>query len=176
MVEHTAILQNLQAKGFPDKWCVWIQDILSTGTSSILLNGIPSNDFQCKRGVRQVDPLSPLLFVLATDLLQSIINKAYRQNLLGLPLPNREVAHFPIVHYADDTILFLGESPTLTLHTFFFPWLPFYFVLFSTISHTKKKYPCRSGSYFFEILLFLPTPTESSSIRCLFPLSVIYFL
>jgi hypothetical protein len=41
-----------------------------------MLNGIPGKNFQCRRGVREGDPLSPLLFVLAADLLQHIINKA----------------------------------------------------------------------------------------------------
>jgi hypothetical protein len=75
-VEHDLILQVLSFRGFGPKWLGWIRDILQSGTSSVLLNGVPGKSFHCKRGVRQGDPLSPLLFVLAADLLQSIINKA----------------------------------------------------------------------------------------------------
>lgn len=48
--------------------------IMRTRTSSVLLNGVPGKVFQCKRGVRQRDPLSPLLFVLVANILQSIVN------------------------------------------------------------------------------------------------------
>jgi len=41
MVEHQAILQILKHKGFGDKWIGWIQDILNSRTSSLLLNGVP---------------------------------------------------------------------------------------------------------------------------------------
>jgi len=50
-------------------------------------------------------PFSPLLFVLAADLLQSVINKACTLGLLGWPLPNRDTYHFPIIQYADDTLI-----------------------------------------------------------------------
>jgi hypothetical protein len=50
--------------------------IMGSGTSAILLNGVPGKVFHCRRGVRQGDPLSPLLFVLTADLLQSIVNSA----------------------------------------------------------------------------------------------------
>ena len=90
MVEHGAILNILRAKGFPDRWCIWVKQILESATSCVLLNGVPDKDFHCKRGVKQGDPLSPLLFVLAADLLQSIVNNSYKQGLFALRIPNRE--------------------------------------------------------------------------------------
>jgi hypothetical protein len=64
------------------------------------LNRVPGKIFHCKRGVRQGDPLSPpppLLFVLAVDLLQSIINKAKNSGLLNLPIDEGYTANFPII-------------------------------------------------------------------------------
>ena len=67
---------------------------------------MPGKSFKCKRGVRQRYPLSPLLFVLAAELLQILINKAAEQNLLKAPIPQPD-EDFPIVQYAGDTLLLL---------------------------------------------------------------------
>jgi hypothetical protein len=55
-------------------------------------------------------PLSPLLFVLVTDLLQCNINKAHQQGPLQLPIPSRDEAGFPIIQYVNDTILVMRVS------------------------------------------------------------------
>jgi hypothetical protein len=70
-----------------------------------MLNGVPGKKFYCRRGVRQGDPLSPLIFVLAADFLQSILNKAMDQNLLSKPIPCPSCPDFPVIQYADDTLL-----------------------------------------------------------------------
>jgi hypothetical protein len=52
-----------------------------------------------------------LLFVLAADLLQSIINKAKDCGILNLPIPHSCGVDFPVIQYADDTILILEACP-----------------------------------------------------------------
>jgi hypothetical protein len=57
--------------------------------------------------VRQGDPLFPLIFVLAADLLQSAINKAYQQGLLRATFSSNYEMDFPILQYADDTLVIM---------------------------------------------------------------------
>jgi hypothetical protein len=53
--------------------------------------------------------MSPLLFVMTADL-QCIINKAHDLGILQLPIPSNDGAGFPIIQYADDTIILLQAS------------------------------------------------------------------
>lgn len=66
--------------------------------------------FKCKRGVRQGDLLSPLLFVLGADLLQSIINAEAHIGSLTHPLGLDFGGDYPILQYADDTLVILPAN------------------------------------------------------------------
>jgi hypothetical protein len=61
------------------------------------LNGVLEKNFKCRRGVRQCDSLSPLLFVMASDLVQSMVNKAFRMNMLKHQLSKDYGHDYPIV-------------------------------------------------------------------------------
>jgi hypothetical protein len=51
MVEHSVILDMFRHKGFSEPWITWIKDILPSGSSQVMLNGVPGKPFKCKRGV-----------------------------------------------------------------------------------------------------------------------------
>ena len=81
-----------------------------------MLNDTPRKRFECKRGVRQGDPLSPLLFVMAADFLQGLVNRAKDLGLLKLPIPIQSEKDFPIVQYADDTLIIMeGDARQIFL-------------------------------------------------------------
>jgi hypothetical protein len=96
-IDHSAMIKIMKQMGFDGKWIRWMETIFSSGKSSVLLNGVPGRQFFCKRGVRQGDPLSPLIFVLAADLLQSAINKAFRDGLLQAPFSPDYGVDFPVI-------------------------------------------------------------------------------
>jgi len=64
------------------------------------------------RRVRQGDPLSPLLFVPAANFLQTLLNLAKAQGLLTLPVDLPHNHDFPILWFADDTLISMQGDTT----------------------------------------------------------------
>ena len=66
----------LRMKGFSSKWIEWIKSFISGGSVAINVNDEVGLFFQMKKGLRQGDPLSPILFNLVADMLALFINRA----------------------------------------------------------------------------------------------------
>ena len=77
----------------------------------IILNGYLSGKIELKKGVRQGDPLSPLLYVLCVEVLAAQIRSS--PFISGFLLPGASGAHFCIHKYKDDTTTFLKNVSSL---------------------------------------------------------------
>jgi hypothetical protein len=97
-------------------WSTWalaefgemIAGLLTTSSTQILLNGVHGDFMNHQRGLRQGDPLSPIIFIIVTDALNLLISKAAEAGLLQ-PLSSRSIQH-RVSLYVDDVVLFLQSS------------------------------------------------------------------
>lgn len=88
----------------------WIQTLYQGSSSCIINKGVTSEYFLLGRGVRQGDPLSPYLFILAVEILASIIRQENR--IKGFTFQNQEVK---LLQYADDTTGILADIKSARL-------------------------------------------------------------
>ena len=79
----------------------WISTLYCDVESGALNGGYTTNYFKVSRGVRQGCPLSPLLFILAAEILAQKIHQ--NPNIQGIVLPGSVDAR--LSQFADDTTL-----------------------------------------------------------------------
>ena len=72
------------------------------------MNGIPLEPILHGRGLRQGDPLSPLLFILTMDPLHRLFSKATDLGLLSKV--GGRILHFHVSMYADDAAVFIKPT------------------------------------------------------------------
>jgi hypothetical protein len=102
--------QALRMKGFNPKWCKLIQEFISRGSVGIKVNDDIGHYFQTRKGLRQGDPLSPILFNIIADMLAIMINRAKQDGQVSGLIPHLVEGGVSILHYADDTIIFLEHD------------------------------------------------------------------
>lgn len=102
------MLDLLQRLGFPQRWRALLTTLFSTASSRFFLNGIPGRYIPHGRGLRQGDPLSPLLFDIAIDPLQRLLEQATESGLLSAMPGNLQGPRVSL--YADDATIFLAPT------------------------------------------------------------------
>lgn len=98
-----AVLKNME---FSESFNNLIMGCIRTTKFSVLINGGPMGNFAPSRGIRQGDPLSPLIFILCLEvLLRILIREEFERNIHGL----KNATNCPVVShlmFADDVVLF----------------------------------------------------------------------
>jgi len=108
------LLYIMKRCGFGERWCSWIAHCISLVRFSVLVNGTPSGIFSNSRGLRQGDPLLPLLFVIVIEALSNMFVVSIRRGFLsGFSVGSGSNMVFNIYHllFADDTLVFYGANP-----------------------------------------------------------------
>ena len=102
-LNRTFLVKVLQKFNFGTYFLQWIRTFHTNLSSCVLNNGFATIFFfSVSRGVRQGDPLSPLLFILSLEILACYIRQD--RNIHGLVINNEEIK---LTLFADDvTCLF----------------------------------------------------------------------
>ncbi|XP_019455087.1 PREDICTED: uncharacterized protein LOC109356210 [Lupinus angustifolius] len=114
-LEWNFLLQTLQAFGFNQTFINWISLIIHSAKLSITVNGHNIGFINCYRGVRQGDPLSPILFCLTEEVLSRGITKLVMDNKLSTIIGPKNLHSPSHVLFADDILIFCkGTKRNLT--------------------------------------------------------------
>ncbi|XP_042959541.1 uncharacterized protein LOC122294687 [Carya illinoinensis] len=101
---------TLRAFGLPDFFCRLIKNCVTSTWFSIMMHGTYKGFFKAKRGLRQGDPISPILFIIMEEVFSRLLKrKALEKRILTFSQPSGTP---PISHllFADDIMVFANAS------------------------------------------------------------------
>ena len=82
------LVEVLTSRGFSKTWINWIINLTRGGSICVRLNDVNGPYFIVGKGLRQGDPLPPLLFNLVVDVFTKMLTKACTQGLISGLLTN----------------------------------------------------------------------------------------
>jgi len=102
--------QTLRMKGFSAEWRAMIHSFVSGGSVVIKVNDDVGHYFQTKKGLRQGDSVSPMLFNIVADMLAVMIERAKVDGQIDGVVNHLVDGGLSILQYADDMILFMDHD------------------------------------------------------------------
>ena len=99
------LFKTLEKFNFGESFIKWIRLFYTNISSSIMNNGLATPLFSVGSGVRQGDPLSPYLFILALETLLTVIKPT--RDIKGMGVENKEIK---CIAFADDFTNFLRDK------------------------------------------------------------------
>jgi len=109
-VEWGYLREIMSRLGFHHLWIDMVMRLVSSVSLSVLVNGDRLESFKPTRGIRQGDPISPYLFLLAAEGLSCLLNsRVQSSNLSGIMVAPSSpmVSH---LLFADDSLLFFKAN------------------------------------------------------------------
>lgn len=107
------VIATLRGLNIPSKFINWISQCLTTPSFSILVNGQSCGYFKSTQGLRQGDPLSPYLFVLAMEVFSGLLATRYDSGYIAYH-PQTHDLRISHLMFADDVMIFFdGGSSSL---------------------------------------------------------------
>ena len=109
-IEWDFLYQSLEAFNFGPTLIRWIKTFYNNVSSCVINNGLFSEQFKLERGVRQGDPLSPYLFVVAIEILALSLRS--NEHIEGIKIGNDEIK---TLLYADDMTATLANTSSVEI-------------------------------------------------------------
>ena len=97
-------------RGFGPKIRNWIRLATRGGSVAVKINNVLGNYFVTTKGLRQGDPMSPILFNFVVDVFTKMLIKGTSLNLIRGLCPQHCPGGVVSLQYADDTILFVENN------------------------------------------------------------------
>jgi hypothetical protein len=102
--------EDLHRKEFESGYVHKIMQMVSSGQTTIAVNGEVGHYFRNKRGVRHGDPISPLLFDFVVDALAAILDKANSAGHIQGVVPHLIPGGITHLQYVDDTMTLIQND------------------------------------------------------------------
>ena len=97
-------------KGFDQAWRKQVESFTQKGSVGIRVNDDIGHYSQTHKGLRQGDPMSPILFNIVVDMLTILIGRAKDAGQVGSLVPHLVDGGVSVLQYADDTIIFIEHA------------------------------------------------------------------